>query len=167
MVVMQVGLSMVLLTGAGLFARSLVKLQNEDLGFNRNNMLLLGVDPRLAGYKTTELAALYGQIIERLGTLPTVRNVSIATYAPMSGSSRTSSVIITGYTPQLDEDLNVKDFLTGPKYAETLGVPLLRGRDIELRDTASSPRVAVVNAAFVDKYFKDQNPIGRTFTFDD
>ena len=167
MVVMQVGLSMVLLTGAGLFARSLVKLQNEDLGFDRNNVLLLGIDPRLAGYKPTELAGLYGQIMERLSSLPTVRNVSLATYAPMSGSSRTSSVNITGYTPQLDEDLNVKDLLAGPKYAATLGVPLLRGRDIELRDTALSPRVAVVNATFAEKYFKDQNPIGRTFKFDE
>lgn len=167
MVVMQVGLSMVLLTGAGLFARSLLKLQNEDVGFDRNNVLLLGIDPRLAGYKTTELATLYQQTIERLGTLPTVRNVSIATYAPMSGTSRTSSVKITGYTPQPDEDPVVQDLLTGPKYAETLGVPLLRGREIELRDNASSPRVAVVNATFAEKYFKDQNPVGRTFTFDD
>ena len=167
MVVMQVGLSMVLLTGAGLFARSLLKLQNEDVGFDRTNVLLLDIDPRLAGYKTTELAGLYQQVIERLSTLPTVRNVSIATYAPMSGSSRTSSIKIAGYTPQLDEDLTVQDLLTGPRYAETLGVPLLRGREIELRDTASSPRVAVVNATFAEKYFKDQNPIGRTFSFDD
>ncbi|HSE19706.1 MAG TPA: ABC transporter permease [Pyrinomonadaceae bacterium] len=167
MVVTQVGLSMVLLTGAGLFARSLLKLQNEDVGFNRENVLLLGIDPRLANYKPTELAALYQQIIERLGSLPQVRNVSMATYAPMSGSSRTSSIEISGYTPQPGEVLLVQDVLTGPKYAETLGVPLLRGREIELRDTASAPRIAVVNAAFADHYFKDQNPIGRTFTFDD
>ena len=56
----------------------------------------------------------------------------------------------------------VEDVLTGPKYAETLGVPLLRGREIEIRDTAASQRIAVVNAAFVERYFKDQNPIGRT-----
>ena len=167
MVVMQVGLSMVLLTGAGLFARSLLKLQNEDVGFDRNNVLLVGIDSRLAGYKTNELAGLYQQVIERLGTLPNVRSVSLATYAPMSGSMRSSSVNIPGYTPQPDEDLVVQDLLTGPKYAETLGVPLLRGRDIELRDTASSPRVAVVNSTFAEKFFKDQNPIGRTFTFDD
>ena len=169
MVVMQVGLSMVLLTGAGLFGRSLIKLQSEDVGFDRNNVLLVGIDSRLAGYKTTELAALYSQIIERLGSLPTVRSVSMATYAPMSGSSRSSSIKINGqgYEPKLDDDLVVKDLLTGPKYAETLGIPLLRGREIELRDTASSPRVAVVNAAFAEKYFKNQNPIGHTFTFGD
>src|SRR5215213_674510 len=167
MVVMQVGLSMVLLTGAGLFARSLVKLQNENVGFDRNNVLLLGIDPRLAGYKPKELATLYQQLIERLSSLPQVRSVTMATYAPMSGTSRTSSIEVTGYTPQPGEDLLTQDMLTGPKYAETLGIPLLRGREIELRDTASAPRVAVVNATFADRYFKGQNPIGRTFTFDD
>ena len=167
MVVMQVGLSMVLLTGAGLFARSLIKLQNEDVGFDRNNVLLLGIDPRLAGYKPNQLATLYQQIIERLSSVPQVRNVSMATYAPMSGTSRTSSIEVSGYTPQPGESLITQDILAGPKYAETLGIPLLRGREIELRDTASAPRIAVVNATFAGKYFKDQNPIGRTFTFDD
>ena len=167
MVVMQVGLSMVLLTGAGLFARSLIKLQNEDVGFDRNNVLLLGIDPRLAGYKPNQLATLYQQLIERLSSLPQVRNVSMATYAPMSGTSRTSSIEITGYTKQPDEDLVVQDILAGPKYAETLGMPLLRGREIEVRDTVAAPRIAVVNSTFAERYFKDQNPIGRTFTFDD
>jgi predicted permease len=167
MVVMQVGLSMVLLTGAGLFTRSLIKLQNEDVGFDRENVLLVGIDPRLAGYKPNELATLYQQIIERLGSLPQVRVVSMATYAPMSGTSRSSSIKITGYTPQPDEDLTVQDVLSGPKYAETLGIPLLRGREIELRDNTAAPRIAVINEAFADHYFANQNPIGRTFAFDD
>jgi predicted permease len=167
MVVLQVGLSMVLLTGAGLFARSLVKLQNEDLGFDRNNMLLLGIDPRLAGYKPAELGALYQQIIDRVGSVPQVRNVSMATYAPLSGTRRTSSIKVIGYAAQPGDDPDVQDILAGPKYAETLGMPLLRGRDINVRDTPSSPLVAVVNSTFAEHYFKDQNPIGRTFTFDD
>jgi predicted permease len=167
MVVLQVGLSMVLLTGAGLFARSLMKLQSEDLGFDRSNMLLLGIDPRLAGYKQTELPALYQQIIDRVSTVPQVRNVSMATYAPLSGTLRSSSVQVTGYVAQPDEDLSVQDIFAGPKYAETLGIPLLRGRDIDVRDTASSPLIAVVNTTFAEHYFKDQNPIGRTFSFDD
>jgi len=166
-VVMQVGLSMVLLTGAGLFARSLVKLQNEDVGFDRNNVLLLGVDARLAGYKANELPALDQQLLERLGSLPQVSSVSMATYSPMSGTRRNSSINVTGYTPAPDESLDVEDILVGPKYAETLGVPLLRGREIELRDTVSAPKVAVVNSAFADRFFKNQDPVGRTFTFDD
>ena len=167
MVVLQVGLSMVLLTGAGLFARSLLNLQSENVGFDRSNMLLVGIDPRLAGYKPAALPALYQQVIERLGNLPNVRSVSMATYSPMSGSHRASSIELPGYTPQPDESVVVEDMLAGPKYAETLGIPLLRGRDLDIRDTVSAPRVALVNEAFVNRYFKDQNPVGRNFTFDD
>ena len=167
MVVLQVGLSMVLLTGAGLFARSLMNLQNENVGFERSNMLLAGIDPRLANYKPTELAALYQQILERVGSLPNVHNVSMATYSPMSGSQRSSSIVVPGYVRQPGEDGDVEDVLTGPKYAETLGIPVLRGREIEIRDNASAPRVAVVNETFANQFFKDQNPIGRSFTFDD
>jgi len=167
MVVMQVGLSMVLLTGAGLFARSLLKLQSEDLGFNRNNVLLLGIDPRLAGYKTTELTTLYQQIVERLSSLPQVQSVSIASYSPLSGTRRSSSVVVNGYTPQPGENLDTQDLLVAPRYAETLGMPLLRGRDIDVRDTPTATQVAVINSAFAEHFFKDQNPIGRTFSFDD
>jgi predicted permease len=167
MVVVQVGLSMVLLTGAGLFARSLLNLQSENVGFDRSNMLLVGIDPRLAGYKPAELPALYQQVLDRLGNLPNVQSVSMATYSPMSGTHRTSSIRVPGYTPQPGEEPVVEDMLAGPKYAENLGTPLLRGRDIEVRDTVAAPRVAVVNETFANHYFKDQNPIGRTFTFDD
>ncbi|MCM3905359.1 MAG: ABC transporter permease, partial [Pyrinomonadaceae bacterium] len=65
LVVSQVALSMVLLTGAGLFARSLMKLQEEQVGFNRDNVLLVGIDPRLARYKPTELSTLYGRLLDR------------------------------------------------------------------------------------------------------
>jgi macrolide transport system ATP-binding/permease protein len=166
LIVMQVALSMVLLTGAGLFARSLVKLQSEDVGFDRSNMLLVGIDPRLAGYKPTELATLYQQILERLSTLPNVQSVTMATYSPLSGTQRASSIQIPGFTPEPGETPVVEELLVGPKYATTLGIPLLRGREIDVRDTASGPPVALVNETFVEKYFKDQNPIGRTFNFD-
>jgi predicted permease len=167
MVVLQVGLSMVLLTGAGLFARSLLNLQSENVGFDRSSMLLVGVDPRLAGYKPAELPTLYQQLLDRIGNLPNVRSVTMATYSPMSGSHRGSSINVPSYTPQPDEDVVVEDVLAGPKYAETLGIPLLRGRDLSIRDTVSAPRVALVNEAFTNRYFKDQNPVGRNFTFDD
>jgi len=167
LVVMQVGLSMVLLTGAGLFARSLAKLQSEDVGFDRSNMLLVSIDPRLAGYKPVELAGLYQQVVERVKTVPNVQSVTVSTYAPFSGHQRTSTITIPGFTPEPGQEPLVEDMLVAPQYAQTLGVPLLRGREIEIRDTASGPRVAVVNEAFVERYFKGQSPIGRTFTFDD
>ncbi|HEU4713072.1 MAG TPA: ABC transporter permease [Pyrinomonadaceae bacterium] len=167
LVIIQVGLSMVLLTGAGLFARSLAKLQSQDVGFEKSNLLLVGIDPRLAGYKPAELAGLYQQVLERLGTIANVESVSLATYSPLSGTQRSGSIVVPGFTPQPNEDPVVEDVLTGPNFAATLGIPLLRGREIAIRDTATGPRVAVVNQAFVDHYLKDQNPIGRTFTFDD
>ena len=167
MVVLQVGLSMVLLTGAGLFARSLLNLQSENVGFDRSNMLIVGIDPRLAGYKPAELPGFYQQVLDRLGNLPNVRSVSMATYSPMSGTHRSSSIKVPGYTAQPNEDLVVEDMLAGPKYAENLGIPLLRGRDLDVRDTVAGRRVAIVNETFANHYFKDQNPIGRNFTFDD
>lgn len=167
LVAVQVALSMVLLTGAGLFARSLLKLQQEDVGFNHENVLLVSVDPRLAGYKPAELGTLYQQLLDRLNSLAGVSSVTMATYSPMSGSNRSSSIIVRGYTPQPGENSVVSDLLVGPSYTETLGVPLLRGREIGLRDTPASQKVAVVNEAFVEHYFKGQNPIGHILTFDD
>ncbi|PYS71070.1 MAG: hypothetical protein DMF69_11570 [Acidobacteria bacterium] len=167
LVVVQVALSLVLLTGAGLFARSLLNLQKEEVGFNRANVLLVGIDPRLAGYKPVQLANLYQRLVDRLSSIPNVTSVTMATFSPMSGTNRTSSVKVQGYTTQPGENLEVQDLLTGPKYGETLGVPLLRGREINERDTAASAKIAVVNEKFVEHYFKGQNPIGRTFEFDD
>ena len=126
----------------------------------RHAWLLPPISPAASG-------PLYQQIVERLSSLPQVRNVSIASYSPLSGTRRSSTVNVFGYTPQPGEDLNTQDILTGPNYAATLGMPLLRGRDIEMRDTSTSSLIAVVNSAFAEHYFKDQNPIGRTLTFDD
>jgi predicted permease len=144
-----------------------LNLQSENVGFDRSNILLLGIDPRLGGYKPAELPTLYQQVLDRVGSLPNVNAVSLATYSPMSNTQRSSSIRLPGYTPQPGEELVVEDILTGPKYHDLLGIPLLRGREIEVRDTAAGPRVAVVNETFVNRFLKDQNPIGRTFTFDD
>ena len=165
LVVAQVAVSLVLLVGAGLFARSLIKLQQEDLGFNNENVLLATVDTRLAGYQPNDLSEVYRQLYDRLSALPNVRSVTIATYSPMSGTSRSSGVTVRGYTPNPGEDMNVADMLVGPKFAETLGVPLLMGREIGLQDTPASTKVAVINRSFAQAFYGGQNPIGRRMTF--
>ena len=167
LVIAQITVSLVLLVGAGLFARSLLKLQQEDLGFNRDNVFLTSVDTRLAGYKPAELTSLYRQLYERLSALPNVRSVTLASTSPMSGSSTNSSVLVRGYTPKPGEDMVVADMLIGPNYSETLGLPLLLGRDIGLQDTPASTKVAVVNQVFAQSYFPGQNPIGRRITFEE
>ncbi len=167
LVVAQVAVSLVLLVGAGLFARSLIKLQQEDLGFNNDNVLLASVDTRLAGYQPNDLSGVYRQLYDRLSALPNVSSVTIATYSPMSGTSRSSTLTVRGYTPNKDEDMNVADMLVGPKFAETLGVPLLMGREIGIQDTPTSTRVAVINQSLAQAFYRDQNPIGRRMTFND
>ena len=167
LVVAQVAVSLVLLVGAGLFARSLIKLQQEDLGFNRDNVLLAGVDTRLAGYKVTELSGVYRQLYDRLSALPNVRSVTMASYSPMSGTRTRSTLTVRGYTPNKGENMNVADVLVGPNFAETLGVPLLLGREIGLQDTKAAAHVAVVNQALAKAFYQDQNPIGRRLTFEE
>ncbi len=167
LVVSQVALSLVLLVGAGLFSRSLMALEREDLGFNRDNVLLLDLDSRAAGYKPAELETLYRQILDRVGGLPGVQSATLATFSPMSGTNRSSNISIQGYAPQPDEDMVVRDMLVGPRYAETLGLPVRLGREIGPQDTPASPQVAVVNEAFADHFFNGQNPVGQRFRFGD
>ena len=167
LVVAQVAVSLILLVGAGLFARSLIKLQQEDLGFNRENVLLASVDTRLAGYKPEELTAVYRQLYDRLSNLPNVQSVTIASFSPMQGSSTNSTVTVRGYTPNENENMAVAEILIGPDFNETLGVPLLMGREIGLQDTPTSSRVAVVNQSFANAFFPNQNPIGRRLTFEE
>jgi predicted permease len=167
LVVTQVAISLILLVGAGLFARSLIKLQEVDLGFNRDNVLLAVIDSRLAGYKPAELTPLYRQLYDRLSSLPNVRSVTMSSNTPMSGSHTSSSLLVRGYQPRPDEDMVVEDMFVGPRYAETLGLPLVLGREIGLQDTLASTKVAVVNQTFAETYFHNQNPIGRRITFDE
>src|SRR5262245_22807042 len=129
LVIAQVGLSMVLLAGAGLFARSLMKLQQEEVGFNRDNVLLAEIDPRLGGYKPKELSALYRQILDRLQEVPGVQVATIATYAPISGNGRISTVTVRDYAQKPGENMDVADMLVAPGYCATLRIPVLLGRE--------------------------------------
>jgi len=163
LVVLQVSLSSVLLVGAGLLTHSLLALDHQNLGFNRDNLLLVTTDPRLAGYRPAELFALYRQIHDRLNVLPGVLSASIARYSPLSGSSSSSNFSIEGYVPPADRNMDVFGVEVGPQFFETLGTPILLGRSIGPRDTPASPAVAVVSESFVRAFFPGQNPIGRHF----
>jgi predicted permease len=165
LVISQVAVSLILLVGAGLFARSLIKLQQEDLGFNRDNLLLVSIDAGLAGYKSAELNSVYRRLYDSLSALPNVRVATLASYSPMSGRSSTSSLNVQGYTPRIGEDMSVSDILIGPDYDQALGLPLLLGRGIGVQDTAGSTKVAVINQSLAQYFFHDQSPIGRRISF--
>ena len=167
LVVGQIAMSLVLLVGASLLARSLLNLENHPLGFDQNGVMLARINPRLAGYKPAEVGALYRKLYDRLHTLPGVTSATLASYSPFGGSNSTSSIDVHGYAKKENEDVSAQEIFVGPEYAQTLGMPLLLGREIGLQDTAGAPKVAMVNEAFARHFFPNQNPIGHRFGFDD
>jgi predicted permease len=167
LILAQITISLILLVGVGLFSRGLLNLEHQPLGFDQDNVLLASINPRIAGYKPTEVAALYRKLIERLNVLPGVRVATIAGFSPFSGHVSASNVDVEGYSPRQDESMSVSDVLVGPAYSRTLGIPLLLGREIDLRDAEGSAKVAMVNEAFVRHYFPAENPIGHRFGYGD
>ncbi len=167
LVVAQVALSLVLLVGAGLFVRSLQNLQGQDLGFNRENELLVGIDPRVAGYQPSQLPSLYSLLQDRVSGLPGVRSASLSLTGLVSGSMRSESISVQGYTSRRGEDLNVQVNAVAPRYFETVGMHLLLGREVGLQDTESSPRIGVINETMARYFFPHQNPLGHHFGFGD
>ena len=165
LVVTQVAMSLVLLTGTGLLLTSLVNLERENLGFKPDKVLLVEVNPRLAGYQPAELDPLYRQLLDRLNTLPGIRAATVAKFSPMSGMSSSSDIAVPGYAPRPDENMLVDWNIVGARYCETLGLNLVLGRDIGPEDTHASSPVAIVNESFAQHFFANQQPIGRKMSF--
>ena len=163
LIVSQVALSFMLLIGAGLFLRTLVNLSNVNTGFNKENVLLFGIDPPAVGYKEDlRLVGLYQQIEQRVSTLPGVRADSISFFTFDQGEW-TDSVCVIGRTPTPQDDMMVTHNVVGPGYFATMGIPLLLGRAFAPHDTGASPKVAIVNEAFARGYLSGGSPIGKHF----
>ncbi|HSF23866.1 MAG TPA: ABC transporter permease [Blastocatellia bacterium] len=165
LIVVQVAMSVVLLVGAGLFVRTLRNLQNVDLGFNRENLLLFSVEPGLNGYDRPQMAQLYRRMTERLEAVPGVRSATVSLIPLLSGQAQTRSIDVQGYTPQPGSEHNAKVNTVGASFFKTMEMPILLGRDLSTTDEETAPRVAVINQLMADKYFGDENPIGRRFGF--
>jgi len=169
LVVLQIAVSLILLVGSNLFARSLVNLEHQQLGFDQQHVLLARINPRLAGYKPETIGALYRKLFYQLNSLPGVSSASFASYSPLSGSNSTSSITVQGYAAKPDENTEVQSIFVGPRYLETMGMTLLLGREISVQDASAAPnaQVAIVNEAFVRHYLPNQNPIGQHFEMND
>ncbi len=161
LVVSQLALSLVLLVAAALFARSFANLLKLDPGFRPEKLLTFGVNPGLSGYKTPETLALLSRVQERLGAMPGVTSVAASQLLPLSNSNMTSNVTVEGYTATEDEDTDAHNNLISAGYFSTLGVPMINGREFTTADNEAGPRVAIVNEAFVRRFFKDGRAIGR------
>jgi predicted permease len=158
LVVAQVAISLVLLICAGLFARSLQELQAADPGFRVENGLALSFELEPQGYDKTRGEAFMGQLLERVAALPGVRSVSAVNYLPLGQHDVSAAVFAPGREQRVEEPgLQIISL----NYFGTMGMALLRGRDFTRADTASAPRVAVVNEALAARLFPGEDALGK------
>jgi predicted permease len=161
LVVLQVAISLVLVIGAGLLARTLTNLRNFYPGFNRDHVLLFSVNPPMLGYN--DVVPLYERLLNRLRAIPGVRSASLSVHEPLSTNVSTTSVRVQGPSSRQEEDLapvNIEP--VGPDYFATMETPLLRGRDFSSIDRNGTPKVAIVNETTARHYFGAADPIGRS-----
>ena len=163
LVVLQGALSVVLLIGAGLLGKSLDKLQHQDLGLATDNRVIVDMNPLKAGYKPEQLQGLYQQIEDRFHAMPGVERVGLTLYTPLNGDNWNWYVFVQGQpAPAPGKEIASLFDRASPDYFKAIGQRVIRGRVFTNADTATSPRVVVVNEAFVKKFFKPgEDPIGQ------
>jgi predicted permease len=159
-------LSLVLLIGAGLFTRTLRNLQSLETGFNHENLVTFGLNPRLNNYTNAQIAQLFHGLLERLETIPGVRAVTLSQYPILAGSRNDAPIFVQGQASQANDGSNALVNDVAANFLDTLQIPILRGRGLTSQDDERAPRVAVVNQAFARKYFGDEDPLGRRFGLD-
>jgi predicted permease len=164
LVVIQIAVSVLLLIGSGWFVRTLRNLQNVDLGYQRDRLLVLELDPLSAGYKGPRLAAFYRDLATRFQRLPGVRAVAYSQNGLFSGSESGDRIDVEGFKPQKKGDGSARFDQVGPNYFSSLGIPVLLGREIGPQDNETAPRVCVVNEAFAKFFFGKASPLGRRVT---
>ncbi len=164
LVASQVAISLLLLIGAGLFLRTLHNLQNVNLGYNREKLLLVRVDAVAAGYKDTGIAGVYRQLLDRFRTIPGVRAVTASGNGLFSGTESGDRITVEGYTPKKDGDDSARFDQVGPNYFSVVGIPVILGREIGPEDNETSAPVCVINDAMARFYFAGRNPIGMHIT---
>jgi predicted permease len=162
LVAAQVALSLVVVFGASLFARSLRNLAKVELGFDREHVLSVWIDPRAAGYNAPQLPTLYRRLVERTEAVPGVRSAAVSMCGlAVECRSITDGLKISGYTAAPGEEIRIQVNYVGPTYFSTVGMHLLKGRDFNMGDHNS--QFAIVNQAAVRRYFSNRNPIGQRF----
>lgn len=161
----QVAISVVLLTGAGLFLRTLRNLQNVDAGFNPSHVLLFGVKPEAAGYNDTTIGPMYDTMLQRLGAIPGVQAVALSRQPLLSFTHLARSVYLGARDAHNGDIAEVN--IVSPSFFDTMQIPILVGRRLLDSDSPTSPRVAVVNQTFARTYFVGASPIGQQFWLGD
>jgi predicted permease len=168
LIVIQAALSLVLLVGAGLLTQSLRNLEHQNFGLATSNRYVFHFDPAGAGYTVSTVPAFNDRIEREFSTLPGVQSAGVALYSTLEGDNWGEGIYLEGRpAPAPGADNNSSWDRVSPRFFETIGQPVVRGRAFTDQDTATSRMVAVVNQTFVKKFFPNEDPIGRHFgTFD-
>lgn len=163
LVVTQVALSIVLLVGAGLFLRSLWKLRSIDVGFSGDQVLALTLDLRLRGYNEAQGKNLYNAALEKLAAVSGVQAVSLSSVLPVTAGGSRLQRPPNLTRPAVNERISIDIITVTPQFFQTLGLPLLRGRDFRALDSEKSGRVIVINETMARKFWPNTDPVGQTF----
>ena len=165
LVTAQIALSMALLVGAGLFAKSLLKVSRIDLGMDTQNVVAFGISPELNGYEPDESRALFQRVEEELAAIPGVTAVTAAMIPVLSGSNWGTDVRVEGFECGPDTDCNGRFNIVGPGFFSALGMPLVGGREFSVGDVEGAAEVVVINEAFARKFGLDpQRAVGSFMT---
>jgi predicted permease len=164
LIVLQAALSLVLLVGAGLLTKSLRNLEHQDFGIATANRYVFHFDPAGAGYTAATIPALNERLDREFSALPGVQSVGLALYSALEGDNWGEAVYVEGRPEPGPGAHNGSSWdRVSPHFFETIGQPVVRGRGFTEQDTATSQMVAVVNQAFVKKFFPQEDPMGHHF----
>jgi putative ABC transport system permease protein len=162
LVVAEVALALVLLIGAGLMLTSFSRLRAVDVGFNVSNLVVVFVPLPQARYDNAAQSAFYTRLIERLKANPVTARSALVFPTPFGGGNARGGYTVEGAPEQPRADRPIAQITSvTPGYFETLGIPILRGRDIAITDTREAPDVVVVNKTLADNAWPNQDPIGK------
>jgi predicted permease len=164
LVVVQVGLSVLLLIGAGLFVRTLWNLQGSELGFEPDRILLFDIDPPRTRYAGDRRSAVFARIEREIARLPGVQAASLSSEALVANNRSTTRITPAGRAARPGDADRAWINEVGDRFFETMGIPILYGRPLGPQDRAGTLPVAVVNQQFVRTFFPGDTPIGKTFT---
>jgi putative ABC transport system permease protein len=169
LVVAEIAVTVVLLVGAGLLARSFAGLQRVDPGFDVQNLLVLRIAPDVTRYKGAPLVTDYfGRVFNSIGELPGVASAAAVTVLPMStiGSDFYRPYWLEGARPAGNAEAQANVRMATPGYFNTLGLPLVSGREFSAQDAIDAPRVIIINESLARIAWKGEDPVGRSLILD-
>jgi predicted permease len=166
LVVAQISLSLLLLICAGLFIRSFMSAQQINPGFNSHNVLIATYDLFTAGYADEKGAQFDRQLVAKLEALPGIQSVALSDRVPLGFGGGSTSVKPEGYVLPANESMETQVAIITPNYFQTLQIPMVKGRDFTLQDTKSSQRVVIVSETFVNRYWPNQEALGKQLNSD-